>query len=92
MTPAVRLRAVDDVVLAEMVGAARGDAAPDEVTPPLTPGNTWTPERVEWLARFHADRRAGPDGPAGEGARAGGVGGDGVRGGPLQGHNEAVYL
>ncbi|TFV90269.1 GNAT family N-acetyltransferase [Blastococcus sp. CT_GayMR20] len=72
----MRLRPVDDAVLAEMVRAALGDAAPDEVTPMLTPGNTWTPERVEWLTRFHADRRAGLDGPAGEATWAVEVDGD----------------
>jgi RimJ/RimL family protein N-acetyltransferase len=66
MTRLVRLRAVDDAVLEEMVRAAVGDAAPDEATPPITPGNTWTPERVEWLTRFHTGARAGLDGPAEE--------------------------
>ena len=66
MTSGPRLRPVDDANLAELVQAALGDAAPDEVTPPLTAGNVWTPERVEWLTRFHVDRRAGLDGPAGE--------------------------
>src|SRR5919107_335636 len=72
----VRLCPVDDAVLAAMVRAALTDAAPDEVTPPLTPGNTWTPERVQWLTRFHAARRAGLDGPAGEASWAVEVDGD----------------
>jgi RimJ/RimL family protein N-acetyltransferase len=76
MTPAVRLLPVDDAVLTEMVRAALRDADPDEATPPLTPGNTWTPERVEWLRRFHTDRRAGLDGPAGEASWAVEVDGD----------------
>lgn len=66
MTARVRLRFVDDATLSLLVGAARADAAPDEVTPPLTPGNAWTPERIDWLERFHVDRRAGLDGPASE--------------------------
>jgi len=66
MTSGPRLRPVDDATLSELVQAALEHAAPDEVTPPLTPGNAWTPERIEWLTRFHADRRAGLDGPAGE--------------------------
>jgi RimJ/RimL family protein N-acetyltransferase len=66
MADAVRLRAIDDDVLARMVTAARTDAAPDEVTPPLTPGGAWTPERIQWMERLHRERRAGLDGPAGE--------------------------
>jgi RimJ/RimL family protein N-acetyltransferase len=62
----VRLRPVDDDVLARMVTAALTDAAPDEVTPPLTPGDDWTPERIEWMRRLHVERRPGLDGPAGE--------------------------
>ncbi|SDY83832.1 Acetyltransferase (GNAT) domain-containing protein [Modestobacter sp. DSM 44400] len=46
--------------------AAVADAAPDEVTPPLTPGPEWSSDRVDWLRRFHRDRRTGVDGPAGE--------------------------
>lgn len=64
--PVVRLRAVDESTLSDLVRAALDDAAPDEVTPPLTPGNTWTSERISWLTRLHADRRSGLDGPAGE--------------------------
>jgi RimJ/RimL family protein N-acetyltransferase len=63
---AVRLRPVDDDVLARMVSAALADAEPDEVTPPLTAGNTWTPERIEWMRRLHVDRRPGLEGPLGQ--------------------------
>ncbi|MBN1092486.1 GNAT family N-acetyltransferase [Blastococcus sp. TML/M2B] len=49
-----------------MVAAALEGASADEVTPPVTPGPGWSPERVEWLRAFHRDRRAGLDGPAGE--------------------------
>jgi RimJ/RimL family protein N-acetyltransferase len=52
-------------VLARLVGAAVSGADPDEVTPPLT-GPRWGPERIEWLRRFHRDRRGGLDGPLGE--------------------------
>jgi RimJ/RimL family protein N-acetyltransferase len=65
-SPVVRLRAVDESTLSALVRAALADAAPDEVTPPLTPGNVWTPERISWLTAFHTDRRAGLEGPAGE--------------------------
>ena len=46
-------------MLEQPVAAATSDAAADEVTPPLTPGDDWTPERVAWLRAFHVDRRAG---------------------------------
>jgi RimJ/RimL family protein N-acetyltransferase len=64
--PVVRLRPIDDDVLARLVAVAQTDARPDEVTPPLTPGDTWTRERIEWLHRFHSERRSGLDGPHGE--------------------------
>ena len=57
------LVAVDNAVLEALVDAATGESA-NEVTPPLTPGGTWTPERIEWLRRLHRDCRAGLDGPA----------------------------
>jgi RimJ/RimL family protein N-acetyltransferase len=63
---AVRLRAVDEATLTHLVRAALADADADEVTAPVTPGNVWTPERISWLTAYHADRRAGLDGPAGE--------------------------
>jgi RimJ/RimL family protein N-acetyltransferase len=62
----VVLVAVDDAVLAELVKAARTVRNANEVTPPLTPGEAWTPERIEWLRRLHRDCRAGLDGPAGQ--------------------------
>jgi RimJ/RimL family protein N-acetyltransferase len=62
----VELRPVDETVLARLVGAALSDADPDEVTPPLPPFGRWGPERIEWLRRFHRDRRLGLDGPLGE--------------------------
>jgi RimJ/RimL family protein N-acetyltransferase len=57
---------IDDAVLDEMVDAARTVLNANEVTPPLTPGEAWTPERIEWLRRLHRDCRAGLDGPAGQ--------------------------
>jgi RimJ/RimL family protein N-acetyltransferase len=71
----VRLRPVDEAVLARLVGAAVSDAAPDEVTPPL-PSGAWGPERIEWLRRFHRDRRMGLDGPLGEATWAISAGGE----------------
>lgn len=62
----VRLRPVDETVLARLVGAAVAGAAPEEVTPPLPSAGGWGPERIEWLRRFHRDRRMGLDGPLGE--------------------------
>jgi hypothetical protein len=62
----VRLLAVDDDVLERMVRAALTDASVNEVTPPLTPGEEWTPERVAWLRAFHRSRRTGLDGADGE--------------------------
>lgn len=53
----VRLVAVDEVVLDALVAAARRDADPDDVTPPL--GTGWGPERERWLRAFHTDRRDG---------------------------------
>lgn len=60
------LVAVDDPILEQLVHAATSDASADEVTPPATPGGTWTAARVRWLRDFHRDRRAGLDGAARE--------------------------
>jgi RimJ/RimL family protein N-acetyltransferase len=59
----VVLVAVDNAVLEALVDAAPSESA-NEVSPPLTPGGTWTLERIEWLRRLHRDCRAGLDGPA----------------------------
>ena len=67
---AVTLVAVDDDVLERLVLAATTDAAPDDVTPPLTPRDGWSPARLRWLRAYHRDRRAGVDGPHGEATRA----------------------
>ena len=62
----MRLAPMDDVVLEHLLVAATSDAAAGDVTPPLTPGDGWTPERVDWLRSFHVERRAGLDGEARE--------------------------
>lgn len=64
--PSVCLIEVDDPTLDGLVAVAVEDASADEVTPPITPGVEWTPGRVEWLRRFHRDRRLGLDGVLGE--------------------------
>jgi RimJ/RimL family protein N-acetyltransferase len=61
----VELVPVDEDVLTRLVDAAISDAAPDEVTPPIA-ADRWGPERIEWLRRFHRDRRQGLHGPLGE--------------------------
>ena len=66
----VELVPVDEDVLERLVAAAVTGAAADEVTPPVTPGEDWSAERVAWLRRWHRDRRAGLDGPLGEETRA----------------------
>ena len=53
---------VDGTVLDRLIAVATTAAAASEVTPPLTPGDSWTPERVDWLRDFHRDRRTGSDG------------------------------
>ena len=55
----VELVGVDEPLLAELVAVAVGNAAAAEVTPPLTPGDAWSPERVEWLRTYHRERRGG---------------------------------
>jgi RimJ/RimL family protein N-acetyltransferase len=62
----VALRPVDEDLLESMVQAALSDASADEVTPPLTPGGDWSPERVAWMRALHRGCRAGLDGPAGQ--------------------------
>ncbi|MGW0048628.1 GNAT family N-acetyltransferase [Nocardia cyriacigeorgica] len=60
---AVELVAIDDAVLDELVRVAVTEADANEVTPPITPGQNWTPARESWLRACHRDRRAGFDGP-----------------------------
>ncbi len=62
----VDLVPVTEARLDLLVSAALAGAAPDDVTPPVTPGERWTPDRVAWLRAFHRDRRRGLDGPAHE--------------------------
>ncbi|MGP9536977.1 GNAT family N-acetyltransferase [Brachybacterium sp. AOP43-C2-M15] len=62
----VHLREVDEAVLDRLLRTAVQDAAAHEVTPPLTPGPAWTPERISWFLEHHRRARSGVDGPAGE--------------------------
>ena len=59
--PEVRLRRVDEGVLEELVAAATTGALASEVTPPVTPGEEWTPGRVDWLRNFHRTRQSDLD-------------------------------
>lgn len=65
-TPPVVLVEVNEPTLELLVTAATTDAAADEVTPPITDGDHWTAARVEWLRRYHRDRRSGLAGPLAE--------------------------
>ncbi len=55
----VELVPVTEGILNQLIEVAVTDAHPNEVTPPVGPGDGWTPERVEWLRAFHRDRRSG---------------------------------
>lgn len=57
---------VDDAVLDQIVDAAIVGASADEVTPPLSAVNEWTPERIAWLRDYHRANREGLAGPTGE--------------------------
>lgn len=63
--PPVSLVAVDEIALDELVAVATIGAAANEVTPPLTAGDSWTHERVAWLEGFHGQRRDGLTGSVG---------------------------
>jgi len=52
-------REVVDAVRTELLAVATRDAHPIEVTPPVSPGEDWTEQRVEWLRSLHRDRRGG---------------------------------
>ena len=62
----VSLVPVDEDVLAQLVAVATSAATAGEVTPPLTPGDDWTPARVSWMEDFHRQRREGLDCPVRE--------------------------
>jgi RimJ/RimL family protein N-acetyltransferase len=64
--PAVSLLDVDELTLDRLVNAAITDAAANEVTPPVTTGDEWSPARIAWLKDFHRNRRDGLSGPVGE--------------------------
>lgn len=72
----IKLVDVDERVLAELEGIATEGAKANEVTPPLSEGNEWTAERIEWFRRYHRAARAGIDGPAAEATWA--VAADGI--------------
>ena len=63
---AVVLVEVDEAVLEELVRVATTDASANDVTPPLTAGDSWSQTRVAWLRDFHRGRREGLAGPKGE--------------------------
>ncbi len=60
------LVAVDEPTLAQLLHAAVTEAAVDEVTPPLTPGDVWSDARIAWLKDFHRNRVGGLTGASGE--------------------------
>ena len=64
--PVVTLVDVDELTLDRLVNAAITDAAANEVTPPITTGDEWSPARIAWLKDFHRNRRNGLSGPVGE--------------------------
>ena len=64
--PLVTLVDVDELTLDRLVNAAITDAAANEVTPPITTGDEWSPARIAWLKDFHRNRRNGLSGPVGE--------------------------
>ena len=64
--PAVTFLDVDELTLDRLVNAAITDAAANEVTPPVTTGDEWSPARIAWLTDFHRNRRNGLSGPVAE--------------------------
>lgn len=60
------LRPIDEPLLERLLEVARCEAEAAEVTPPLTPGDQWTPEREAWFRAHHHAARAGISGPAQE--------------------------
>jgi len=44
-----------------VIAVAVADAHPDDVTPPLTSGDNWTPERITWLGEYLTRCAAGLD-------------------------------
>ncbi|WP_084512130.1 GNAT family N-acetyltransferase [Agromyces subbeticus] len=63
---AVTLVPVDEEVLRRLTVVATSDAAASDVTPPLTPGDKWTRQRVGWFENYHRSRRSGLTGAEGE--------------------------
>lgn len=64
--PMVELADVGESILEELLALAVGDAAPDEVTPPLGNAPGWNQERQDWFRAYHRAAAAGLDGPAQE--------------------------
>ena len=62
----VTLAPVDEQLLARLAVVATTDADASEVTPPLTPGDAWTPERLAWFEDYHRSGRVGLTGSEGE--------------------------
>ncbi len=54
---------MDEAGLGELLAVAVGDAAPEEVMPPVAGPPGWTPEREEAFRAWHRARRAGLAGP-----------------------------
>lgn len=62
IAPDVHLSPVDAAMLPRLWEVAVDDAAADDVTPPLTPGPEWTPERIVWFEDYHRACATGLDG------------------------------
>jgi RimJ/RimL family protein N-acetyltransferase len=65
-SPEIILADVGEAMLEQLLELAQQDAAADEVTPQLGPGNGWNTERHDWFRSYHRAAAAGLDGPAGE--------------------------
>jgi RimJ/RimL family protein N-acetyltransferase len=59
----VELRQVDEEILEGLLAVAVGDAAPEEVMPPVSGPPGWTPGRQEAFRAWHRARRLGLAGP-----------------------------
>lgn len=59
----IRLGAVDNHTLEELVEVAIRETAPHEVVAPIPGAPGWTEQRTDWLREFHRTRRAGLRGP-----------------------------
>ncbi|QIJ60758.1 GNAT family N-acetyltransferase [Streptomyces sp. JB150] len=66
MVGRVQVLRVDEGNLDRLLAVAVGDAAPEEVMPPVAGGPGWTTERQAAFRAWHRARRAGLAGPLGE--------------------------